>query len=118
MPTTLDRDAAEYPAAEARAMLDRMVGLIAAVGEWLAPRSDAVRMSFLVPERGGFGWYVYAKAVEFDFEMNRDLAQFGVALVKRGYPVHAALLPGSVDATVPTDGIAIHPSGGVSVYAK
>jgi hypothetical protein len=71
----------------------------------------------LIPERSGFGWYVVAKEPVFDFELNKQLAEFGASLIQKGFPIHAALIPGSVTPTVPTDAIAITPSGQVASHA-
>ena len=104
-------------AADDRAGFDRMAALIRHLAGWLAPRKDRLQVSYLIPERSGYGWYVIAREPAFDFALNDELAVMGVALARAGFPVHAALLPGSVPPTVPTDGIAIIPGGGATVYA-
>ncbi len=105
------------PAVDDRTGFDRMAALIRHLQSWLSPRKDRLQMSYLIPERSGFGWYVVGREPAFDFDLNNELAVMGVALARAGYPVHAALLPGSVPPTVPTDGIAIIPGGGAVVYA-
>lgn len=100
-----------------RAGFDQIVRLLKFFAGWLQSHRDKVQISYLIPERSGFGWYVVAKQPAFDFELNRELAEFGAQLIRRGFAIHAALIPGSVVPSVPTDGIAITPAGQVSSYA-
>jgi hypothetical protein len=115
MTATVDYDPAR--AADERSVFDQMVALLRHFAGWLRPRAEQLQMSYLIPERGGFGWYVVAKSPVFDFDLNKQLAEFGASLIRQGFAIHATLLPGSVPATVPTDGIAITPLGQVATYA-
>ncbi len=116
MTAILDRDAAQ--AADERTGFDQMARLIRYFTGWMQARQSQVQLSYLIPERSGFGWYVIAKEPAFDFELNEQLAEFGASLARKGFPIHATLLPGSATPTVPTDGIVIAPSGQVATYAE
>ena len=104
-------------AADERSVFDQIVALLRYFTGWLRPRAAEIQMCYLIPERGGFGWYVVAKSSVFDFELNKQLAECAASLIRKGYSIHATLLPGSVTGTVPTDGIAITPLGQVATYA-
>jgi len=110
-------DPAPGRAADDRVGFDKMATLLRYFAGWLAPRREKVQVSYLIPERGGFGWYVVAKEPAFDFALSHELAAFGADLLRSGFAVHAVLLPGSVSATVPADAIAISPGGQVSTHA-
>jgi hypothetical protein len=115
MSTTADFSQAR--AADERSGFEQMATLLRYFLGWLRPREAQIQISYLIPERGGFGWYVVCKSPAFDFELNKQLAEFGAALIRKGFAIHATLLPGSVPGTVPTDGIAISPLGQVATYA-
>jgi hypothetical protein len=115
MTATLEHDPAR--AVEDRTGFDRVVSLLKHFAAWMRSRQNQVQVSYLIPERSGFGWYVVAKEPAFDFELNRQLAEFGTQLIRKGFPIHVALLPGSISPTIPTDGISITPSGQVETYA-
>jgi hypothetical protein len=116
MATTLEHDPAR--AADERAGFDQMVSLLRYFASWMQSRQSKLQISYLIPERSGFGWYVVAKAPVFDFELNKQLAEFGASLIRKGFAIHTTLIPGSVPPTVPTDGIAITPWGQVATYAE
>jgi hypothetical protein len=97
-------------------VFDRLANLLRNCAKWMRARADRVALSYLIPERGGFGWYVIGRNPAFDFDLNRELADFAITLATRGYSVHASLLPGSVEHTVPTDAIAMDPAGRVAAY--
>lgn len=114
MTTTLERDPIEV--AGHGAIFEHMATLLRTFVRWLSDHQDRVQLSYLIPERGGWGWYVIGKQTAFDFDLNKEVTEFGFSLIRRGYAIHATLLPGSVAATVPTDGIAVSPTG-VTTYA-
>ena len=115
MVATLEHDPAR--AAEERSGFDQMASLLRHFAGWMKSRQSQIQISYLIPERSGFGWYVVSTETAFDFALNEQLAEFAATLIRKGFPIHAALLPGSVPATVPADGIAISPSGQVATYA-
>jgi hypothetical protein len=115
MVATIEREAASQAQKHA---FDRIHLLLGHFSKWMQENESKVRLSYLIQERNGFGWYVVGADDEFDFDLSKDLTEFGASLIRMGYPIHATLLPGSIDAAVPSDGIVVFPSGQVTVHAE
>ena len=58
MTATLEQDPTQ--AADERTGFDQMARLLRYFTGWLQTRQSQVRLSYLIPERGGLGWYVIA----------------------------------------------------------
>jgi len=116
MTTTLEPDTIDRIAD--RSGFDKIHLLLGQFANWVKRRQELVEVSYLIPERSGFGWYVVTKNPVFDFELNKQLSDFAAALIRHGYAIHAALVPGSDLASVPTDAIAITSLGQVATHAN
>lgn len=74
---------------------------------WVKARSHKIKLSYLLSERSGQGFYVVGRENAFDYELAKELSELNVTLIQCGLSVHTKLLPGSVNTTMPTDAIAI-----------
>ena len=110
MAVTAPESTVAVPPAAQKAGFDLMHQLLGHFAGWLGKHRDRVQLSYLIPERDGYGWYVIQSQPAFDFALSRELTDFGQTLIRQGYAIHATLLPGSVQLTVPSDGIAVVPS--------
>lgn len=114
MPTTLESNTIDR--ISDRVGYDRLHLLLGQFVNWMKQRQNLIEVSYLIPERSGYGWYVVTKSPVFDFELNKQLSEFAAILIRHGYAIHAALIAGSALASVPTDAIAITALG-VTTYA-
>jgi hypothetical protein len=117
VPNVLDENEVEAEGVDARVAFERFSRLLALFARWMRERQQRVALSYLISEDGGYGWYVIGRELAFDFLLNKELAEFSHALIRRGYPIHGTLLPGSVGPNVPKEAIVIGPTGVVGVYA-
>lgn len=82
----------------------RSADLLKLVGNWLEERWDRVAQALVLPGSEELDLFVVSKSEVFDFQLNRELADFAIALFQRGWPVNARLYPvGSAEslATLP-----------------
>lgn len=71
----------------------RFFHLIDAISRWCGDRRPRIADCYLVPGPNHVGVYVVTTAEAFDFDLNKELTDFSSALVRKGLPVHASLLP-------------------------
>lgn len=105
------------PAGHERQSMEATVKFIHLISAWLKAHRDKVGTSYFIPERGGFGWYVIGKENAYDFDLNRELVEYGNGLIRQGFPIHSTLLPGAVSPQIPRDAIVVQADGGVITYA-
>jgi hypothetical protein len=98
---------------EDQVMFDRVMELVRTFVKWMYDHRDKVKISYLLKEQDWHGWYVYAKQPAFDFALNKELTEFSFALIRKGYPIHAILLPGSVPVDPPPNSIVFTPTEAV-----
>lgn len=66
--------------------------LLAKIENWLSERSDRVTDAYLAMNTDGLELTVVGKGQRFDSDLNKELADFAVAMVAGGVPLYALLL--------------------------
>ena len=90
----------------------RVFTVAGAVQDWADAHRNDVRNCFIVYTEGTFEVTVLGTAGSYDFELNRELAELTVGLVRTGIPVVGQLFPSSVSQPLFSTGrvIRIKPS--------
>jgi hypothetical protein len=62
---------------------------------WCRDRASRVKECYIELAPDGLALYVVGKTDPFDFELNKELADFAVSLAEKNVPIYASLLPAS-----------------------
>lgn len=89
---------------QARAALAYVIGLLQPINDWCGRHSDRVSACHFDTAPDGLVLFIIGRSEKYDFELSRELADFMVALVDKGYPVFARLVPARSREFISTPG--------------
>ena len=75
-----------------RAALKTIFELFGQIGDWCSEQMDRIDDSVIELAPDGLALYIESKSATFDFDLNRELAEFMTKLAV-ACPIHAILVP-------------------------
>jgi hypothetical protein len=74
----------------------RFFALLDDIVDWCKARTDRIKDCYIELAPDGLALYVVGKSNEFDFDLNKELADLAVSLTEKKAPIYASLVPASV----------------------
>jgi hypothetical protein len=72
-----------------------LFALLRSVADWCYDRTDRIGGCYIEHTPDGLALHVVGKQTAFDFHLNRELADFTITLVARGFRIYSHLVPAS-----------------------